>query len=258
MFIFVLGVCLGSFLNAVIFRTHRDESVVKGRSKCLSCEEPIGYLDLIPIVSYLRLKGKCRNCKGVISWQYPVIELCTGILFLVFYFKYQFGIALPASYSLREMSLFLVRDWAFIIYLIIIFVYDLRYTYILDRFTIPAMIVAVLLNLWLGMPAWSLVMGGVVLGGFFLAQHLVSKGKWVGGGDIRMGLLMGFMLGLRDGLVALFLAYLIGAMVGLVLIWTKRASRNTQLAFGTFLSATTLLVLFMGEWIIDWYLAFFV
>jgi prepilin signal peptidase PulO-like enzyme (type II secretory pathway) len=241
-FVFLIGLCVGSFLNVVVFRTHDERSVIVGRSKCLSCEIPLRPIDLIPVLSWIILRGRCRNCNASISWQYPAVELSTGLLFL-------------SAYLVETDILMVVRDWIFIAFLTIIFVYDLRYTLILDRFSIPGMIVAVVLNLWLGVvPGWSMLAGGAALGGFFLVQHLISKGAWVGGGDIRMGLLMGFMLGIRDGFVALFLAYAIGACFGIFLLAQKKANMKTQVPFGTFLAVGTLIGMFSGQNIVDWYL----
>lgn len=242
----LLGVCIGSFLNAAIFRAHEEGSVWKGRSKCMNCEVPLGWMDLIPVVSYLLLRGRCRQCKQVIDWQYPIIEIVTGMLFLVAYAVTPYDIVL------------LVRNWTFISFLIIIFVYDLRYFYILDRFTIPAMIVAIIANLWIGIiHPWSFLLGAVVLGGFFLAQYLLSKGVWIGGGDIRMGVLMGLILGLEQGLVALFLAYVVGAVVSIGLLLSGKVTRKTALPFGTFLALGTLVCLFIGRDLLGWYLQFF-
>ena len=255
--IFILGAAIGSFLNAAIFRTHEGEKVTRGRSKCMSCEEPISAKDLVPILSYFLLKKRCRKCKAVISWQYPAVEFVTGLLFLLFYMKYSTGFSLEYPLGIQFAFGSLIRDWVFISYLVILFVYDLRYMFILDRFTIPAMIFALLVNLWLGLNPISLLIGGAVLGGFFLLQHLISRGTWVGGGDIRMGVLMGFMLGLQNGLVAMFFAYLIGAIVGVGLLVTGKAKRRTAIPFGTFLALGTLIVLFAGELIVDWYLSLF-
>ena len=236
-----------------IFRTHEGESVVTGRSKCRACEVPIGAQDLVPVLSYLRLRGRCRSCKSVISWQYPAVEIVTGFLFVVAF--------LSSTQTLNDsitQSLLFLRNGVFLSYLVLIFVYDLRHMLIIDRFTIPAMIFAIIINLWLGtVPAWSVLVGGLVLAGFFWIQFLLSKGTWVGGGDIRMGALMGFMLGLEHGLVALFIAYVLGAIVGLMMMVTGRATRKTSVPFGTFLSVSTVLVLFAGKQILDWYLSFF-
>lgn len=246
MLVFLLGLCVGSFLNVAIFRIHEGESVVRGRSKCQTCEEPIDARDLVPVLSYLILKGRCRRCQSVLSWQYPIVELVTGILFLMAFYR-------------SGLSLTFARDAVFVSYLIIIFVYDLRHMLIIDRFTIPAMIFAVIVNLWLGViPAWSIFAGGLALAAFFWIQFLISKGTWVGGGDIRMGALMGFMLGLEQGFVALFIAYVLGAIVGVGLLVSGRASRKTPIPFGTFLATATLIVLFVGENLVDWYLGLFV
>lgn len=244
--IYILGLCVGSFLNVAVFRIREGESVVRGRSRCQSCEEPINARDLVPVMSFLILKGRCRKCKSILSWQYPIVELVTGVLFFL-------------AFQIHGLSITFVRDAVFMSYLIIIFVYDLRHMLIIDRFTIPAMIFAVIVNLWLGViPAWLILVGGLVLAAFFWIQFLISKGTWVGGGDIRMGALMGFMLGLEHGLVALFLAYVMGAIVGVGLLVTGKANRKTPIPFGTFLATATVVVLFMGEQIIGWYLGLFV
>ncbi|MBI2475193.1 prepilin peptidase [Candidatus Uhrbacteria bacterium] len=245
--VFVVGICVGSFLNVAIFRVNESRSVIKGRSKCRIFEEPISAKDLIPVLSFFILRGKCRKCKNVISWQYPIVEFVTGILFLIFFLK--FG---------QELFT-LIRDWIFISFLIVIFVYDLKYMYILDRFTIPAMIVAIIFNLWLGaIPAESLITGAIVLGGFFYLQFVISNGAWVGGGDVRMGALMGLMLGLNQGLVALFLAYLLGAVIGVILLMMKRVKRKAPIAFGTFMAIGTAVIIFFGDAPLQWYLGLFV
>lgn len=243
--VFVLGVCIGSFLNVAIFRTHEGDSVVTGRSKCQSCEEPLEAQDLVPVLSYLRLRGKCRRCKSVISWQYPAVELVMGVLFVL-------------AFIFAQGWMQLVAWWILLSFLVVIFVYDLRYMYILDRFTIPAMMVALLTNLFVGViPAWSLLVGALVIGGFFWIQFAVSRGRWVGGGDIRMGALMGCLLGIEQGLLALFLSYVFGAIVGVWLLAHKQATRKTEIPFGTFLVIGTVISLFVGQEILDWYLGFF-
>lgn len=244
--VFVFGLCVGSFLNAVIFRVHEGESVLRGSSKCRSCEEPLGPLDLVPIVSFLLLRGRCRRCKVSISWQYPLVELSTAVLFLLFYFKD------------GRLTYMLFGNWILLAFLLVIFVYDLRHMAILDRFTIPAMIVAVVLNLWTGeISAGSMLLGAAAIAGFFFVQFALSQGVWIGGGDIRLGALMGFALGLERGLVALFIAYLLGAAVGIVLLAAKRAQTKTPLPFGTFLTLSTAALLFFGDTPLEWYVSLF-
>jgi leader peptidase (prepilin peptidase) / N-methyltransferase len=253
-FSFILGTFIGSFLNVVLFRTPQSTSVIKGRSHCQQCKKPIAWQDLIPILSYLRLRGKCRNCKKVFSWQYPVIEFATGFLFLLVVFRYGQGWFLPQEYLDANFYFFVLRDWILISFLFIIFVYDLRHMLILDRFTVPAMVIAFGANLILGYSAASLIIGAACFGGFFLVQYLVSRGQWIGGGDIRMGVLIGLLLGIGNGFIAMFLAYILGALLGLLLIALKKVNRKTQLPMGTFLVVATLLVLFSGDWLTERFL----
>lgn len=243
--VFFGGLCVGSFLNVVILRTREGKSFVGGRSRCISCEIELGPAELVPVLSYAILRGRCRNCAAPISIQYPLVEFFTGVLFLAFFFH-------DASWAV------FARDAAFTAFLVIVFVYDLRYMEILDRFTVPAMGVALLANVYLGTDPRSLLVGAAVIGGFFLVQYAISEGRWIGAGDIRMGFLMGFMLGLTNGLAALFLAYLIGALFGIVLIATKRADGNTPIPFGTFLALGTLATLLFGDQIVGWYLGWII
>ncbi len=252
--VFLIGICIGSFLNVLVFRTKEAVSL-GGRSKCRKCEVSIKAYDLIPIVSFFILKGRCRKCKDTFSGQYPAVELVAGLLFLTSYLIHSSGASIGLDWS---MALLLLRDFVFVSLMIIIFVYDFKHMLILDRFTLPGMILAILLNLWIGViPGWSILAGGAALGLFFYIQFVLSKGAWVGGGDIRMGALMGFMLGLEHGLVALFLAYVLGSIIGIYLLVSKKVDRKTEVPFGTFLSVATVIVMFAGPQLISWYLGFF-
>lgn len=256
-FIFLLGLAVGSFINALVFRTHAGIPVTKGKSKCMSCEMVIKSHDLVPIFSYFLLRGRCRGCKTAISWQYPMVELVSGALFLLMFLRYYFGWFVPTEVVSETMILYLVRDTVFAIFLLIIFVYDLRYQLILDRFTIPAIIFAFVINVILGYSLVSLLAGAFIVGGFFAMQYLVSKGKWIGGGDMRMGFLMGAMLGLLYGFAALVISYVLGAIVGIVLILSNKAKLHTKVPLGVFLALGTLLTLIFGEVIVEWYMSFF-
>jgi len=206
----------------------------------------------------VRLRGKCRNCKKVFSWQYPAIELLTGLLFVFTFLRYDFGWFLPSVFDYSEFYFFVLRDWVLLSFLLIIFVYDLRHMLILDRFTVPAMVVVLVLNLLVGYDAASLLIGAACFGGFFLVQYIVSQGQWIGGGDIRMGVLIGLFLGLSDGFIAMFLAYILGALLGVVLIVLKKVNRKTQLPMGTFLVVATVIVLFFGSVLREGFLSLFV
>lgn len=136
--------------------------------------------------------------------------------------------------------------WILVFFLVLIFLYDLRKMEIPDFLTIPAMGIALVFHAMIGAADLiSLFLGAVIIGGFFFVQWLVSGGRWVGGGDIRMGLLMGLILGLKAGLIALMMAYLLGAAVSVMLLVMKKATRKTALPMGTFLSLTTILMMFL-------------
>ncbi|KKR32595.1 MAG: Prepilin peptidase [Candidatus Falkowbacteria bacterium GW2011_GWF2_39_8] len=147
--------------------------------------------------------------------------------------------------------------------MMIIFIYDLRWYLILDIVTLPSIIIVLLLNIIIGHLTadasanfyWQqLLISGIIGGGFFLLQFIISNGRWIGGGDIRLGLLMGVALGWPNILVALFLAYICGAVIGIGLILAGRKKWGSEIPFGIFLSVSTLVTLFFGNQILTWYL----
>ena len=240
----ILGLIFGSFLNALVFRAHADIPMT-GRSKCVKCEIPIDARDLVPVLSFILLRGRCRACKQTISWQYPLVEFATAVTFVL--------LALYAS----DLSTFIAQA-IITLFLIIIFVYDFQYSYILDRFTFPAMMLAVVFNFALGaVSASSMLLGAILLGGFFFVQYAVSRGRWIGGGDIRMGVLMGLWLGLERGLLATLIAYVIGALVGIGLLLLRHKRLDSHIPLGTFLAVGTFVSMIWGQEIIVWYLGYF-
>ncbi|PKL72413.1 prepilin peptidase [Candidatus Kuenenbacteria bacterium HGW-Kuenenbacteria-1] len=242
-FIFIFGLIIGSFLNALIWRTHKKKSMLE-RSCCPKCKHILGVKDLVPLFSFFWQKGQCRYCQKKISWQYPLVEFFTGVFFcLVFLKNFEMN-------SLSFNSIILFRDLFFVSVLMIIFVYDLKYKLILDKITLPAMAIGLMLNLILGISWQNLIFGSGIGGGFFLAQFLISKGRWIGGGDIRMGALMGLFLGWPQILVALFFAYILGAIIGVILIIFKKKGMKSEIVFGTFLAIGALISLFFGEQIL--------
>ena len=250
--IFVLGLIIGSFLNVVILRLKAGEQFVKGCSKCPYCQHCLGFWDLIPLLSFIFLKAKCRYCQARISWQYPLVELSTAVLFVIGYHHY-LNLTLNPVLLWPQYLVYLV----FTCFLIIIFVYDFKYYLILDKVSLTAFILAILFNILLGKPWQNLLLAALAIGGFFLFQFFISKGAWIGGGDIRLGLVMGAMLGWPQVLAALFLAYILGALEGLVLLMAKIKSWKSQLPFGTFLAPATLVVYLWGDGLISWYFNLF-
>ena len=250
-FVFTFGAIIGSFTNAVLWRLRTGETVLHGRSYCPSCKHTLGPADLIPLLSYLALGGKCRHCEAEIGAHYLWVELGMGVLYVAATFAVmrEYG---PAFGGIGLAALLL--HWYFMTMFVIIFVYDWRYMLILRKVTLPATIIAVIANLALAVPPTSIAIGMLVGWGFFAAQYAVSKGRWVGGGDPWLGLLMGAVLGWPLVALALFMAYIGGALVGSVLLLTRRAHMQSQLAFGTFLSVAAVVTLLYGDRILVWYL----
>jgi len=243
--VFILGLCFGSFLNALVYRLHNKKSLWL-RSECPQCQREIKWYDNVPVLSFFILKAKCRNCQQKISWQYPLVELALGILFLI-----------PALVLPNEIqSLFrMFGQWLIIFVLAFIFLYDFKYQEILDLSIWP---LAVLVFLFNSLAGWlfikDMLIGGVIGGGFFLAQYLISRGKWIGGGDIRLGVLMGVILGWQNTILALFIAYVWGAVVGIILLLIKKKNFNSAIPFGTFLVIGTLVAMWWGNEVVGWYL----
>lgn len=249
----VLGVLVGSIVNATVLRTKAGLPIMS-RAKCLSCVEPLAWFDCLPVVSYFALKGRCRRCSAAIEWQYPAVEAAMGLLFAVFAARIFFDLGIPLYITGTEHGILFVRDAIVSVFLVIIFLYDFRFSVIPDRFSIPAIILMIIFNLALGASSWSLLLGGLALGGFFSVQYLASRGKWVGGGDIRMGLLMGFLLGLPLGVVALFLSYVLGAIAGVFLLAFKHRKVDSHVPFGTFMALATVITMVFGPCLLDSYL----
>jgi len=248
-FAILLGASIGSFINAAVYRVAKHQSVIKGRSRCVKCGQILAWYDLIPIFSYLILRGKCRQCDKSISIQYILVEIVMGSLFVVaFYFR------LPVIEISNTEALLLLRDLFAVSVLVFLFVFDLRYYLLPDIVTIPATIIILILSLLIGVPWWSLLVAVAIGAGFFALQFVVSKGKWIGGGDIRFGALMGALLAWPNILVGLFFAYLIGAIVGGLLLAIGRKKMGSQLPFGTFLAIGTTIGLWWGNGIINIYL----
>ncbi len=239
---FVLGTAIGSFCNAVIYRLHVGDSPWRGRSYCPHCKHPLAIVDLVPLLSFLVLHGRCRYCQQPIAGQYFWVELAMGLLALGMVWR--FGISLEAVVGI-VMSAFLL----------VIFVYDLRHQLILDRVSLPAMVVALVGSLVIGREPLSLLVGAIVGAGLFFLQFALSKGRWIGGGDIRLGAALGLMLGWPLVGVSLVLAYFSGAIVALGMILTKRKSWTSAVPFGTFLSAGGVATFLWGNDILQWYLA---
>ncbi|MFA6307170.1 MAG: prepilin peptidase [Patescibacteria group bacterium] len=272
-FIFIFGLIIGSFLNCLIWRLHKKIPLTpfaKGgdewkRSYCPKCSKQIAWYDNIPVLSFIMLGGKCRSCGKRISWQYPAVEFVTGLLFVVsFAINFQFSLVEPGQAIFNFQTIFndqfsmkILRDFFLVSVMIVVFIYDLRWYLILDIVTLPACLVVLIFNLILGFSLWNLLISGIIGGSFFLIQFVISQGKWIGGGDIRLGLLIGLSLGWPGALVAIIISYFIGSIVGLGMILTGKKQWGSEVPLGVFLAAGAIITLFYQEQILNWYLNIF-
>lgn len=234
-FIFVLGAIVGSFLNVVILRLNTGWSIVSGRSKCVRCNKNLSWYELIPVFSFLGLRGKCKDCKAPISFQYPVIELTTAIVFIILYTK----VFLVQGFNFLSLTSFL-GSAILASLLIVILVYDFKHKIIPNKIVYPFIVFALASILWKaifvpGFVAVPFLLAGFVLAAPFLLIWLFSKGKAMGFGDVKLALGMGFVVGLSASLAVFLLSFWIGAIVGLFLIALSRASLKTQVPFAPFM-----------------------
>jgi len=270
-FVLVFGLCIGSFLNCAIYRMEQEEKIT-GRSFCPHCKHMLSWKDLFPVFSFLLLKGKCRYCHKRISGQYPLVEISTALIFLaVLNFRFPFLNQFSFSQFLSVAFLFYISS-----VLIVIFVYDLKHYLIPDEVLLPAIIISFLYRLsenlligrWDLLKTFKIEIGGyatffnfilaaLVAAGFFLVIFLVSRGRGMGFGDVKLAVLMGFLLGLPDVLTALFLAFFFGAIIGIILMIYQKKSLKSEIPFGPFLIAGTFMAMLYGGQIIQWYTNFF-
>jgi len=221
--------------------------ITQGRSMCPACHTQLAWYDNIPVFSFLHLGGRCRTCRSKISSQYIIVELIIGILFVFEAWNHN----ILSNFLSPE----LVRDWAIIFFLAFIFLYDWKYQEIVDFTTIPTSIILFLMSVASGWHTWqSLFLGILVGGGFFLLQYLISKGRWIGGGDVRLGMFIGVILGWPNIIVSLFLAYVLGALVSLIQVARQKKEFDSQVPFGVFLTVATLVAMTWGDQLVGWYL----
>ncbi|OGL83453.1 hypothetical protein A3B32_02970 [Candidatus Uhrbacteria bacterium RIFCSPLOWO2_01_FULL_53_9] len=242
----LLGVLIASLVTGGVFRWHPEWAWMRPKRACMMCEVPRRGLDVVPILGDARSLWRCRACRAVLPWQYPAIELVIVGLTVFHVWRYQSGVWIPDE-ATELLFAWLARDILFTVALLLVFVYDLKYTLILPVYAIPSAIIAFALNLALGVPLSSLALGMAMLFLFFLLQHALSGGRLLGAGDVTMGLVLGAMLGFVDGIVAVMLAYILGAIVGVVLVATKWCGLHDRVPFGTFLAVAGFILLVWGD-----------
>ena len=258
-----LGLCLGSFVNALVWRVRQQEtaakgskelSVMRGRSICPQCRHKLSARDLVPLLSWLALRGKCRYCGKAISMQYPLVEAATMLLFIISYSWW------PETLTGLEWLNFGL--WLVILTgLVALFVYDLKWFLLPNKIMFPLIWLAGLRGVFevlrAGEPlaAFLSIIGAVAVGGgIFYVIYQVSQGNWIGGGDVKLGWLLGLVVGTPGAsLLFIFLAALLGSLISLPLLATKRLRRHSLIPFGPFLIAGGFVAVLFGENILEWY-----
>jgi len=248
--IFVIGLAIGSFLNVVILRMDELKTILNTRSHCLSCRKNIAWYDLIPFISFVLLRGRCRNCGKKISWQYPLVELVVGLVYLVLFLFFSF----TPFFFLYAIIFSLLA---------IVFVYDLRTQTVPEPFVWAALVLS-MISFYFTRDHQILptLEGALIAGGFLGSLVFFSKEKWMGAGDIKIGIILGLLSGFPGVLLSLFFSFLSGSIVGIIyLLFTKgkvdKRGLKTSLPFAPFLILSSFLVITYGKIVVDWYFGLF-
>lgn len=243
--LFILGLLIGSFLNVCIYRIPRGENISYPPSHCTGCGARIKPYDLFPLISYILLGGKCRNCGRGISIRYPLIELLIGLLFLALYFVY-------------GVSFELLKFIIFIPFIVVIGFIDLETTDVYFKTTLSGSIAGIILIItgkFIGYNVWEYIYGALLGGGVIAIIVLLTRG--MGWGDAEICFLCGLFLGLRMTLLMLFISFVFGGIFGAVLLILRKKSRKDYIPFGPFITLAALFCIYFGERILNWYLSLF-
>ena len=246
----VFGSVIGSFLNVCIYRIPQNIAIARPRSYCPKCSKPIRALDNIPIISFVILKGRCRNCDQTIRMQYPTVELLTALLTIAVVWKFDFTIL-----TIFYLSLVYI--------LITISFIDLEHMIIPDGLVLAAALLglmALIFNIlpigWPDSAYGALLYGGVMAGVGYVGK-LVYKMDALGGGDVKLAGVLGLYLGWKMSMISLLLAFLVAALFVVVGLAVGRLSRKQLIPFGPFLAMGAIMTLFWGEQLFNWYLHLF-
>jgi len=243
--IFILGLIVGSFCNVCIYRIPKNESIIYPTSHCPKCRTTIKPVDNIPLLSYILLKGRCRNCGSKISIQYPIVELLTGMIYLIIYLIYGLSI---------QSLIYIILSSA----LIIIAFIDLNEQIVPDVISLPGIGVGLILSFFVPYLSFINSALGVVVGGgiiliIALVGSMIFKKEAMGGGDVKLAAMIGAFLGWRYTIISLFLGFFLGALAGIFLVLSKIKSKEDMVPFGPFIALGSLITLLWGEKIIAWY-----
>ncbi|OGH18631.1 MAG: hypothetical protein A3F31_01615 [Candidatus Levybacteria bacterium RIFCSPHIGHO2_12_FULL_38_12] len=269
--LFILGICVGSFLHVLIDRIPREQTIIKGRSYCESCKKVLKWYDLIPLFSYVQLWGKCRYCHTSLSYYYPVVELVTGVMFVTTSLFLPIESITYQVLSIRQI--FLMSYYLFTISsLIVIFFADLKYGIIPDKILFPLIVITLIGTVIPVCPYPSFrfvraelsvqnpfdpgcgrlgdltrMMSGIGSFLFFLLLFVFTKGKGMGFGDVKFAFFMGLFLGFPKILIALYIAFLTGACISIILLIGGKKKLKSTIPFGPFLVIGTMVSMFFGD-----------
>lgn len=254
----LLGLAFGSFVTALTWRLHEKKDFITGRSQCESCGHQLSAADLVPLFSWLLLRGKCRYCKKPISWVNPALEVSLAVLFIVSYLFWPFDFTTWQAWA--SFGIWLVC----IVMLAALLVYDFKWMLLPDVLVFPLIGLALVdagIRLSL-QPEFSVlayiqhvVLGAGALGGFYWLLYGVSKGKWVGFGDVKLSFFIGIVVGWQQALLVLFAANVIGFLVVAPGLASGKLTAKSRVAFGPFLIIAFFLAGLFGEQLINWYLS---
>jgi leader peptidase (prepilin peptidase)/N-methyltransferase len=248
-FIVILGLCVGSFLNVIIARIPEGRSIVRPGSACPRCGNSIAWHDNLPVLSYVLLGGRCRRCRESISWRYPAVEIICGGLFVLAYRRFEPGLTLLSALVLLAV-------------LVAITAIDLDHQIIPDVLSLPGIALGVVFSLAPGGIGWASSLLGVLVGGgvfvaIIIASTLVIGQAGMGIGDVKLGAMLGAFLGWKLALLSILLSVLMGGPLAATLLATGRKGGKDPIPFGPFLTLGGLISLFWGDAVLAWYLAQF-
>lgn len=240
----MLGMVVGSFLNVVIYRLPRRESLVRPASHCPSCGNPVRWYDNVPVFGWLVLRGKCRDCRQRIPVRYPLVEALTGIAFLLCFLR--FGVDWP-----------LLVAWAFVAALVAIAFIDYDHMIIPDKIVLPGALVGLMASISVNPQDWWKYLAGSAGAAAFMFALAMIWPNGMGFGDIKMAAFMGAVLG-SGVIVALFAAFFIGAVAGIVLMAMHKRTRKDAIPFGPYLAVGAVVGVFVGQTLLHSYLAIYI
>ena len=232
-FIFIIGLCVGSFLNVILSRLGRRGGIIAGRSACPHCGRKLLWHDLVPIISFLALGGRCRFCRGSISFRYPAVEFLTAVVLTLFFWR------MGLSADLLTMA-----GAVLVVGLLALAFFDITAFWLPDIITVPLIVLAVARSVAGGVPVLrDALMTGFVLAGAFGILYVVSGRRWIGFGDVKLAFLVGLLFGYPIAPLVVLAGIWTAAFMGIVLVVLRRATLKTALPLGAFLAGAAILAL---------------